>query len=295
MSTKTEKPRKVTLPSWLRGVRRIVVFLAVLYAAWLIAGCAIQRGMIFPREYAKPDPLATEGVFGLEQIWIDSPEGKVEAWYMPGFGRSKKSPGPAVIYAHGNAELIDNNAKALRQYRVMGIGVMLCEFRGYGRSAGSPSQAAITDDFIKAYDWLAARPEIDSEKIIFHGRSLGGGVACSLSQHRKPVAMIVQSTFISMKKMAAKFFLPAFAVRDPFDNEQAMKTLDCPKLILHGSRDSIIPFAHGQHLAAVAQGSTFIEYDCDHNDFPPNEAQYWRDIRAFLSEHGLVRTTESSK
>lgn len=295
MSEKTTKKRRITLPPWLRGVRRIVVFLTVLYCGWLIAGCALQRKLIFPREYTNPDPLATEGLSGLEQIWFDSPEGKVEAWYMPGFGRSKESPGPAVIFAHGNAELIDNNAKALRHYRVMGIGVMLCEFRGYGRSAGSPSQDAITDDYIKAYDWLTERSEVDKDKIIFHGRSLGGGVVCSLSRHRKPVALIVQSTFISMKKMAAKYALPAFVVSDPLDNEQAMRSLECPQLIFHGSRDSIIPFAHGKYLATVSPGSTFIKYDCDHNDFPPSEVQYWRDIRAFLTEHGLVGTIESSK
>lgn len=295
MPTKTTKRSKSVLPPWLRGVRRVVVFLGALYVAWLIAGCALQRKMIFPREYADQVPLATEGINGLEQIWIETPEGKVEAWYMPGFGRIDKRPGPAVIFAHGNAELIDHNAKALMEYRYMGIGVLLCEYRGYGRSAGSPSQAAITDDFIKAYDWLAARPEVKPDEIIFHGRSLGGGVVCSLAQHRKPAALIVQSTFISMKKMAAKYALPAFVVSDPFDNEAAMQSLDCPMLIFHGERDSIIPFAHGEHLASVAKGSTFIKYDCDHNDFPPSEKTYWQDIRTFLTEKGLVVPFVSSK
>ncbi len=273
----------------------MVVFFIVLYGTWLVVGCALQRKMIYPREFAQPNPAAKRTVQDLEQIWIDSPEGKVEAWYMPGFGRTASSPGPAVIFAHGNAELIDNNVQALNQYRFMGIGVLLCEFRGYGRSAGSPSQDAITDDFVKAYDLLAAKPEVDSQRIILHGRSLGGGVVCSLAEQRPPAALIVQSTFISMKKMAAKYALPAFAVRDPYDNEQTIRSLDCPILIFHGLNDHIIPHSHGKHLAGLAKHGTFIEYSCGHNDFPPDDLVYWQDLRKFLTKHDLIGSVKSSE
>lgn len=288
---------------WLRFIKRCVIFVTVLYTLWLGIGCAIQRRMMFPREYAKPIANAGEGIEGLEQVWIDSPEGKVEAWFIPairatpqrGEPGESNEPAPAVIFAHGNAELIDNNATALLPYRFRGISVLLVEFRGYGRSAGSPSQEAITNDYIKAYDWLVARSDVDSKKIIFHGRSLGGGVVCSLANHRTPAAIILQSTFISAKKMAAKFGMPGFIVKDPFDNEAALQNLTCPKLIFHGKRDSVIPFSHGEHLAAIDKAATFIAYDCNHNDFPPNEAVYWRDLRTFLVEYGFVKSPDSSK
>ena len=95
--------------------------------------------------------------------------------------------------------------------------------------------------------------------------------------------------------MAAKFGMPGFIVRDPFDNEAVLKTLDCPILVFHGKRDRVIPFSHGKQLASIQPDTTFIAYDCNHNDFPPNEAVYWRDLRAFLMKHGFTKTGESSQ
>src|SRR5690606_34255575 len=106
-------------------------------------------------------------------------EGRVEAWLLPGDGVSAERPGPAVVFAHGNAELIDHWPGALARYRRLGVSVVLPEYRGYGRSAGRPSESAIRDDLRALHARLSSHPMVDVTRLVYHGRSLGGGAVCT--------------------------------------------------------------------------------------------------------------------
>lgn len=246
---------------------------------------AFQRSLIFPRHYVTVDPVGGQNLDRLERWGRDIPEGRVEAWYLVGDGRTPDAPGPAVIFAHGNGEAIDNWGHALNHYRKRGISVLLPEYRGYGRSAGRPGQAAITEDFVFFYDTLQKRPEVDARKIIFHGRSLGGGVVGALAVHRPPALFVLESTFTSLKWFARRFFVPDFLVADPFDTLSTLKTLDVPVLIFHGRYDSVVPFSHAERLKQGARRAHLVPYACDHNDLPPDPKDYWHKIDRFFDQH----------
>ena len=250
----------------------------------------LQRSMIFPRAYAEPLADGGASVPGLERLEVESEEGIVEAYFLPGDGVNAGAPGPAVVFAHGNAELIDYWTSDLEPYRRMGVSVLLPEFRGYGRSAGSPSQEAIHSDFVAFYDQLVARDDVDGARVVFHGRSLGGGAVCSLATERPPEAMILQSAFESVPKIARRYLVPRFLIRDPFDNLRAIGSLQPKLLVVHGRNDTIIPFSHGQSLAAAAQGARLVAYDAGHNDCPPRHQMddYWSEVRRFVIEAGII-------
>lgn len=244
---------------------------------------SLQRSIIFPRQYAVPDPDPGAGVEGLQQVWIDSPQGPVESWYLPAAHQTA-----AVIFAHGNAELIDYWPRMLQPYRDLGVGVWLGEYRGYGRSAGTPSQDRIVADFVAMYDDLVSRDDIDADHVFFHGRSLGGGVVAQLALQRRPAAMILESTFTSVADMAAQFMLPRGLVSDPFETEQALRELPIDILLFHGRHDSLVPYRHAQKLAAATDRARLVTYDADHNDFPPDPDAYWQEIERFLTQQGLT-------
>jgi hypothetical protein len=193
-----------------------------------------------------------------------------------------------VIFAHGNAEVIDDWATPLRPYVWRGVSVLIPEFRGYGRSAGRPSQAAITDDFVRFHDRLAAREEVDVRRIVFHGRSLGGGVACALAARRRPAALVLTSTFTSVPALAARVGAPRFLVRDPFDNLAFLRGHAGPVLLMHGRHDSVVPFRHGAALAAAARHARLVPVDSDHNDFPMESPQVWREIFGLLEREAIL-------
>jgi fermentation-respiration switch protein FrsA (DUF1100 family) len=248
----------------------------------------MQRRILFPRHFARPDHNAGQGIAGLEKIWIDSDQGKVESWFIAGDRVSSDSPGPAVIFAHGNAELIEYWPEYLSQYLRMGVSLFLPEYRGYGRSAGSPSQKAIEADFEEFYKILIARKDVDPKRLIYHGRSLGGGAMCALAAKHPPKVMILQSTFTSVVEMAKKFFFPAFLVKDPFDNESILSTLDIPVLIFHGKYDDLIPYPHAIRLQKAAKNAKLITLECSHNDCPPSWAAFWINIKSFLKQHNVL-------
>ena len=130
-------------------------------------------------------------IVGLEKIGLDAGFGKVDAWFIPPFGGGMAAAAPAVIFGHGNGELIDFWPDKLEGFARLGIALLLVEYPGYGSSAGSPSQDSITQIFVAAYDDLVSRKEIDSSRIVFFGRSLGGGAVCALAQRRHSAALIL--------------------------------------------------------------------------------------------------------
>ncbi len=253
-----------------------------LYAIGVAIMYLLQRDILFPRQYTDPHPSAGVGIADLEKLWIESEEGPVESWFLPGEGVHHNHPGPVVLFAHGNAELIEYWPDMLAKYRKMGVSLFLPEFRGYGRSAGIPSEKAITEDFIKFYDLLVDRPDVDVKRIVFHGRSMGGGAVCALAAYRKPQALILQSTFTSIADMSWKFYIPGFVVEETFDNLAVVKELDIPILIIHGKQDDLIPFQHAEKLYQASRHAELIAYDCDHNTCPPDWEVFWQDIRSFL-------------
>lgn len=247
----------------------------------------LQRAMLFPREYTRPLPTGRPPP-GLEQWWIDSPDGPVEVWFLPGDRVDSAHPGPAVVFTHGNAELIDQWPHALARYRELGVSVLLPEYRGYGRSAGAPSEAAIAEDLRAVHDRLLDHPAVDAERLVYHGRSLGGGAACTRLDERPPRALILESTFTSVPAVAAGMFVPGFLIADRFENLEAVRRYDGPLLIFHGLSDRLIPVQHGRDLAAAHPNSELVLYACGHNDLPPPNSDYWARIESFLRRHGIV-------
>jgi fermentation-respiration switch protein FrsA (DUF1100 family) len=265
----------------------MLYFLAI-YLLWLLIGCSIQRSILFPRSLAGgPDTVTPPQ--DVEVLYINSPQGRVEAWLITGTGVSNESPGPLVIFSHGNAELIDHWPDALRPYKRLGISVLLPEYRGYGRSAGDPSQRAIAQDYAQFYDHVIQRPDVDPDRIILHGRSIGGGVASQLADDRPSAALILQSSPSSIKRMAAKFLIPSFLVKDPFDSLRIVKNYKQPLLVMHGKADTTVPPAHATRLADASTNplSRLILYNVDHNTLPP-AGPYWTDIEKFLKDADVL-------
>ena len=253
----------------------------------------MQRQIIFPRSQI-PYPSGAENVIsGLEKIWLTTYSGKIEAWFMPPLNINLSKPvpakqAPAVIFGHGNAELIDFCPEELKGFTRIGIGVLLIEYPGYGRSEGSPSQKSISHAFNAGYDYLVSRKDVDPNRIILFGRSLGAGAVCTLSANKPSAALILQSAFTSVKSFASRFLAPGFLVRDPFDNLSVISTYTGPVLIIHGRNDDIIPFSHGKALYEKCLRGKMIVYDCSHNDCPPDYNIFWKNIETFLTDAGII-------
>jgi uncharacterized protein len=156
----------------MRLMIRILLTAAGLYLAYAGLVYFLQRSMIFPRSVIPPftDPVRPQGA---EVLTIHTGTETVEVWFIPA-DAAFPNPCPAVIFAHGNAELIDFWPEYLKPLSKKGVHLLLVEYPGYGRSIGQPSEESITRSLTAAYDQLIARKTVDPNRIILFGRSIGG-------------------------------------------------------------------------------------------------------------------------
>ena len=241
---------------------------------------AVQRTVLYPRPQAPPHPPNPDR-HGFE-LWKVGQDLNVEAFFLPPTASDGRAP--VLVATHGNGELIDWWVEPYATVRQWGVAVVLVEYPGYGRSGGRPGQRAITDVMLSVYDRLIDRPDIDPSAIVLHGRSLGGGAACALAARRPIRAMILESTFTSVRSLAIRYGLVGPLVLDPFDNLSVVREFHRPLLILHGRYDAIIPVNHARVLHDAAPQSELELLDFGHNDCPPS----WPRIRRFLSDVGVL-------
>ena len=271
-------------------VVRIALGVFLLYVAYCCLLFLFQRQILFPRYQIEVPSGLTKKFSGLEEIWLDTSFGRIEAWLLGPAQDHGSQPAPAVIFAHGNAELIDFWPEELNRFTSLGMSVLLVEYPGYGRSEGSPSQRSITETFIAAYDALVARKDVDSSRIVLFGRSLGGGAVCALAEKRPSAALILLSTFTSVQSCASNFLVPGFLILDEFDNLAVIGSYRGPVLVVHGRNDDLIPYEHGVALCQEAQRGEMLTYDCRHNDCPPNWETFWRDMKSFLIQAEIIES-----
>lgn len=179
----------------------------VLLAAAALAGCratsvapwtGLERSVVFqPRPYPEGDWVPPEP--SIEDAWFESADGtRLHGWYVP-----HAQARAAVLYCHGNGgNVADWAPAALTLSRRVGVSVLVFDYRGYGRSEGTPTEEGILADARAARTWLARREGIAEREVVLLGRSLGGAVAVDLAQDGAK-ALVLESTFSSLPDVAA--------------------------------------------------------------------------------------------
>lgn len=275
---------------------KVLIIIAVTYTLYLSVLFISQRKMLFP-SYMIPVPPQPADLKekNIDQGWIETEGYRSETLFLPAQSQTTEKKGvpksPVIIFAHGNGELIDFWVDELIHFSRHGFSVLLPEYPGYGRSTGTTTQKSITDAFIKAYDNLLKREDVDPDKIIFLGRSIGGGAVCSLARHRKPAALILMSTFINTRSFAKKYLAPGALILDTFENLKLVQNYNGPVLIMHGEKDELIPYDHGLQLYNASKNGKLITYQAGHNDCPPDFNAFIQDVKTFLIQHHLHPST----
>lgn len=246
----------------------------------------MQREFTFPRQH---EPVAESPISRVPDATayrVAAASGTVDAWFLPPLRPADRHP--VLIFSHGNGELIDQWLGEFDEFRRWGLGVLLVEYPGYGRSEGSPSESAIQAALVNAYDVIIGRQDVDQSRMVGYGFSLGGGAICALARERHLAALILQSTFTSLRIFAHRYVMPEFLIRDPFDNASALRRFPGPVLVLHGLSDEVIPWQEGQKLAMTAARGTLRLYACGHRCWQPDRVPLATDIRVFLSNSGIL-------
>ena len=202
-------------------------------------------------------------------------------------------PNPAamhtLIFSHGNGEDLGHNRGFLGALRDAGFAVLAYDYRGYGLSDGGlPGEHATYEDIETVYDYATRELRIPPHALLIHGRSVGTGPSVHLAATRPVGGLILESGFTSAFRVLT--VVPLFPF-DRFPNLRRLRGVRAPVLVMHGTRDGVIPYRMGRQLfeaASEPKVSLWID-GAGHNDFAAVAgARYWdalRDFSALAAAH----------
>ena len=195
-------------------------------------------------------------------------EGRLHGWFVP--GRNEVT----ILWFHGNASNLSHPGR-VEFIRLMhdrlGVGFFIFDYRGYGQSEGNPSEEGLYQDARDALAYLRDREDVNPDRIVYYGRSLGGAVASHLATEESPYRLVLESAFSSAPDMAQVVFpfLPVrYVVTSRFSNRDHLVGVHAPVLIIHGDGDDQVPVKQADTLYAIANEpkQLYIVRGADHND-----------------------------
>ncbi|MDH3451531.1 MAG: alpha/beta hydrolase [Gammaproteobacteria bacterium] len=272
----------------MRMLVNLLIGAALVYLALLAAMYFNQHRLLYLPNVPTRELAATPDRYGLayEDVRFETEDGiTLHGWFLPVAGATR-----TVLFFHGNAGNISHRLDSLALFVGLGLQVLIIDYRGYGESAGKPSEAGTYRDATAAWRYLTATRGIASQHIVLFGRSLGGAVAIELASRVAPGALIVESSFTSVPEMAANLYplLPVrWLARLHYHSLDRITAVPCPVLVLHSEHDEIIPIAHGRRLyEAAPHPKVFFAMRGGHNDgFFASGEDYVRALGGFLETH----------
>lgn len=220
---------------------------------------SILDGLIFFPDRHVPDPPA-----GVEERTFTASDGvPLHAWWA-----GPRDAPATLVWSHGNGGNIAGRVDVLRALAGRGVSVLAYDYRGYGRSAGDPSEEGLYRDVLAAYDHVRERG-VPASRIVAFGESLGGAVSVHLASERPCAGLVLVSPFTRLGDVARVHYgLLGMLAGDRFNALAGIGKVRRPLLVAHGDQDEIVPFELGVRLfEAASEPKRFLRLEgAHHND-----------------------------
>lgn len=254
---------------------KVVAVLAVGYGVLAVGAHFLSLSMIFPRP-----PL--EYAAGPDYLTLTTPDGvKLAARHWPN-PQAKYT----VLFLHGNYEDLGSINQYVPGIVRAGYAVFAFDYRRYGLSEGTPTEANLCSDTQLAYDYLRTQLGVPADRILVFGYSLGGGPAVELCLHQPVAGLILQGAFVSAYRVMTR--VPVFP-GDKFKNLAKAPDLRCPVMVIHGTSDGTVPFWHGERLFAAItarKAKLFVEGGPHAGLADFTGPRYWEELKRFTDSLG---------
>jgi dipeptidyl aminopeptidase/acylaminoacyl peptidase len=261
---------------------------AALALSVLLAGCLKMDSFLFSPtkvdHYLDPADMAAD--WCTRFIIPESLYREVELTSSNGnriYGFLVQPAGPArdsvtVLYCHGNGHNINRFWSRVELLWEMGYRVFIFDYQGYGRSEGAPTGEACYADGRAALEYVLSRPEVNPNRVVYYGWSMGTFVATYLAADSVlPLAVVLESPPASasaLVKEGTAFDVPgSFLTEFDFDNVTRVPRIPYHVLLMHGMKDDYLPYRrHALMIIAAAGGydniHAFLVADAGHDDLP---------------------------
>jgi uncharacterized protein len=256
----TPTPDRTRSTFSLRRLLKLLVITLVSLYLFLCLALWIGQGhlIFFPSKQLTLTPAHFRVSY--DDVSIPTETGQLTGWWLPASETiGHATSGKLLLYLHGNAGNLSDNAEQAVRLNRLGLPVFIIDYRGYGRSAGNfPSEQTVYEDAEAAWLYLIQQRHYSPHDIIIYGHSLGGAVAIDLAaKHPDAAALITESSFTSLRAMSTldKHYLVfpiSLILNQRFDSIHKVPQLKMPVLFIHGSADEVVPTSMAKSLYAAA-------------------------------------------
>jgi fermentation-respiration switch protein FrsA (DUF1100 family) len=255
------------------------ILLAILALFWFTQ----ERLLYFPSRMITGSP-ADAGLPYDEVSIVSADSIRLHGWFVPA-----PSARLTVLFCHGNGGNVSILTGTAAVFHRLGCNILLFDYRGYGRSEGTPGEEGTYADALAAWEHLTVTRGIPGDQVVVVGRSLGGAVAAWLAGRVQPAGLVLEAAFTSVPDMAAELYpwLPTSVLtRFRYDTRAAVAGVRAPLLVVHPRNDDVVPFSHGLALYHAANDpKRFIELEGGHNDaFGWTQERYITGLGRFFDE-----------
>ena len=272
-------------------LNRLLVIVPALLVVAICLRIFENRLVFYPPRY--PEGFASPKAYGLpvEEVWIVAEDGvRLNAYFLP----NAASP-MVILWFHGNAENIGMGLGQMKALSKLGTNILEIDYRGYGKSKGSPDEAGVYRDGEAAYHYLTASRHFSPQNIIVYGHSVGGGIAGEIAFRNPCGGLVIESSLTSARDMARQVLkVPGveFIIKTRFDSLGKIPQVHAPVMIIHGTDDSLIPYSMGQRLFEAAhEPKIFVSVKSGHDDaWAVGGKPYWDAWKTFIDKVGQGRT-----
>ncbi|OGW65009.1 MAG: peptidase [Nitrospirae bacterium RIFCSPLOWO2_02_FULL_62_14] len=244
-----------------------------------------QLFVYHPHPWIERDWARASGL-PLEEVWFQAGDGtKLFGWYVQSSAAS-----PVLLWCHGNAGNLIHRLENLGELYRLGLSVFIFDYRGYGRSSGTPSEEGLYQDALAAYGYLTGTRGVRPERLVLFGRSLGASVAGEVASRKPAAGLILESPFPSVAAVARALYggLPMhWLISARFPLDERLQRIFMPVLVIHGDRDDIIPIEMGRQVFAAAREpkSFYVIEGADHNNtYQVGGRAYFQRLRNFVAD-----------
>lgn len=272
-----------------KNLLRLLVVLALIYIGISSTIYFKQRSLLyFPDKDIKE--ISDYGLGDAQDLMIKSEDGtEIQLWYK------KPAPNkPMTLFFHGNSYHLGQRSEKFRELIELGYGFIAPSYHGFGKSEGHPSKEAILSDARTAVKFLQEQG-YKTEDVVLIGESLGSGVAVQIANENKfkEVFLITPYTSIADRAQEIYWYLPVqYLVKDNFINSDKINKIHAPLLMVHGTKDDVIPHAHAEALFALAEEpKKLIIYEGKGHSNLDNR-EIFTEMTKFLSNNSKVENDE---
>ena len=257
---------------WIVGIVLLFHVIAATLLFFLQDQIIFQRKTL-PVDYAfkfDPDPKQQE----YQEHFIKTPDGETLNALL--FKTNLSSNG-LILYFHGNADNLQRWGKYAVDFTKLGYDILMVDYRGYGKSTGKPVERDLYKDALTVLKW--SEDNIKYNKLIIYGRSLGSAVASNLATAVTPDLLILETPFDELKGAVYEPIKPLlyfFPLRSNFSNKSFLSKVKCRKVIIHGTKDQVVPLASALRLKPLLE---------ERDQFVIIEGGGHRNLRDFESFH----------